>query len=74
MPYFLYLLYILPMLPVLDYLLLCCVDFENKISIYLSIREGIKWFNQFLLGDVRNYIRPATTGDFTHILHIMIFS
>ena len=25
------------MLPVLDYLLLCCVDFENKISIYLSI-------------------------------------
>ena len=22
------------MLPVLDYLLLCCVDFENKISIY----------------------------------------
>ena len=24
------------MLPVLDYLLLCCVDFENKISIYLS--------------------------------------
>ena len=34
MPYFLYLLYILPMLPVLDYLLLCCVDFENKISIY----------------------------------------
>ena len=30
MPYFLYYLYILPMLPVLDYLLLCCVDFENK--------------------------------------------
>ena len=25
------------MLPVLDYLLLCCVDFENKISIYLSV-------------------------------------
>ena len=25
------------MLPALDYLLLCCVDFENKISIYLSI-------------------------------------
>ena len=25
------------MLHVLDYLLLCCVDFENKISIYLSV-------------------------------------
>ena len=37
MPYFLYYLYILPMLSVLDYLLLCCVDFENKISIYLSV-------------------------------------
>ena len=37
MPYFLYYLYSLPMLPVFDYLLLCCVDFENKISIYLSV-------------------------------------
>ena len=31
------------MLPVLDYLLLCCVDFENKISIYLSITAQKKY-------------------------------
>ena len=40
MPYFLYYLYILPMLPVLDYLLLCCVDFENKISISIYALFG----------------------------------
>ena len=33
------------MLPVLDYLLLCCVDFENKISIYLSLTS--KWRGTF---------------------------
>ena len=35
----------------LDYLLLCCVDFENKISIYLStlcITKRLVWADNIL--------------------------
>ena len=53
MPYFLYYWYILPMLSVLDYLLLCCVDFENKIYIYLSIKT-------IMNGDMEKHIPQKT--------------
>ena len=44
------------MLPVLDYLLLCCVDFENKISIYLLLYHGKH------IPEVGHYVSYNTNG------------